>query len=199
MCEFLRRGWDKKSKMVEINDRSQKLREQNRREHGEKMLGGELRTAGHGGGQILVERADGAINKPPEYDCTQLRVNPDAQNPPCGFSVVEFTALEKKAQSIQEATDDWVSAAEPIPERVWKTAPLTSRQISIEEWWGDKHRPFEGSLGTYIRNLMGKTEGGDWLSSFELAMDHIIAECIDQDRQDVLAYRLSRVSTGGGC
>ena len=29
-------------------------------------------------------------------------------------------------------------------------------------------------------------------------MDHIIAECVEKDMQNVLAYRLSRPSTGGG-
>ena len=35
------------------------------------------------------------------------------------------------------------------------------------------------------------------MSSFEMAMDHIIAECIEKDRQNVPSYQLSRASTGG--
>ena len=142
----------------EINGRTQQLREQNQRQNGEKMVDGKLRTAGHEGGRIIVERVDDVVTKSPGYDFKQLRANQAAPNPPWDFAVIEFTALEKQAHRIQEATDDWAAAEEHIPERVWKTAPLTSRQMLIEGWWGDEQRPFGGSIGTYIRNLMDKAE-----------------------------------------
>ena len=37
----------------------------------------------------------------------------------------------------------------------------------------------------------------DWASLFEQALDQIVADGIEMDRQDVIAYRLSRVNAGG--
>ena len=50
MCELIRRGCHKKGKLVEaseINGRVQQRREQNQREHGEKIVDGKLRTDGY--------------------------------------------------------------------------------------------------------------------------------------------------------
>ena len=111
----------------EINGRIHQLREQNQREHGGEMVGGKLRTAGHRCEPVIVEEVDVSPTNHPEYDFEQLRANRAAPNPPWGFSVVDFAALEKSAQSIQEATDDWVAAEEKVPARVWETDPLTTR------------------------------------------------------------------------
>ena len=96
----------------ELNGRIQQRREQNQREHGEKMVGGKLRTTGRGSGQISVGKLDEKIIKPPEYDFDQLRVNPAAPNPPWDFSVIDFTAIEKPSRNIQESTDDCVAEEE---------------------------------------------------------------------------------------
>ena len=63
-CELLGRGGRKKGNPVEvgeINGRIQQLRELNHREHGGEMVGGKLRTAGHGSGQISVGKLDEKI------------------------------------------------------------------------------------------------------------------------------------------
>ena len=61
-------------------------------------------------------------------------MNPAAPIPPWVFSIVDFTALEKRALYIQEASGERTAAEEIKPERVWETDPLTPRQIAIEEW-----------------------------------------------------------------
>ena len=169
-CELIRRGGHKKGRIIEaneINGRVQQLREQNQREHGEKIVDGKARTAGP-----TVEAEADTVKTVDEtttleYDFDNLKTNPAAPNPPWDFSIVDFAALEKQALGLQEATDDWAAAEESRPERVWKTDPLTTRQILIEEWWGQQRRPFSGPLGTYIRNVMDQGEGEDWAASFE--------------------------------
>ena len=44
---------------------------------------------------------------------------------------------------------------------------------------------------------MDKGTGDEWITLFELAMKKVLGDGIEKDRQDVLAYRLSRVNTGG--
>ena len=72
------------------------------------------------------------------FGLTRRRLAP----PPWDFSVVDFAQLESAAHRSQEATDDWVAAAEPVPERVRRAIPLTERQMVVEIWWGSMGRPF---------------------------------------------------------
>lgn len=116
---------------------------------------------------------------------------------PWGFSVVDLDQMEEAAHRVQEETDDWVAAEEPPHERVWKTAPLAESQRTTGSWWGSVDRPFSGALGTYIRNLMDSAGGQSWPVLGDQALGHVLKECIQKDRQDVHAYRLTRVGAGG--
>ena len=58
-------------------------------------------------------------------------------------------------------------------------------------------RPFSGELGTYVRSAMDLADGHSWPVLFDKALDQVLKDGLQKDRQDVYAYRLARVNTGG--
>ena len=116
-CELLRRGGRNKDKLVavaEINGRVQKLRGLHRREFGENISDGVIRTAGNGNGPETTQGAELGTEAAPEYELDDLRVNQAGPRPPCDFSAVAFVQLESASHQIQEATGERVEAEESL-------------------------------------------------------------------------------------
>ena len=57
--------------------------------------------------------------------------------------------------------------------------------------------PSERALGAYVQNSMGTSVGSEWPTPSNQASARVLEEGIGKDRQDLIAYRLSRLTTGG--
>ena len=140
----------------------------------EKMVDGRPRSAGNGPIPELTPVSELHPENLHVYDFEKLHVNRSALNPPFGFSGVDCALLEMAAHRIQDDTDDWEAAEEPLPERVWGPAPLTEREIAIEGRLGRADRPFDGALGAYVRLHMDKSIGEERATSCNIALEHIL-------------------------